>query len=279
MKKHLIALILVLFTASVLPPLSAADTVRVKKVAISMPDWPDACKKIRIVLISDLHLTAANISKPPFTDLPAKINALKPDLLLIGGDIFDAIMRDGLNFIEKDFLALIAKIHRPPLGILAICGNHDLHVGRKNVESLLLAAGISIPPSGTVLPMTTGGKKIYIGTSEAENAKDVEEQLKKAMASYSPFLLLAHYPQTFDAVSQTRPVVVLAGHTHGGVVRLPGLKDGTLASLFTGHQEKYFYGFYQENKKVMYVTSGIGGEGKAGMRVNNPPEIVLLNFQ
>ena len=278
MKKHLIALILVLFTASVLPPLSAAENLRVKKVTM-MPGWPTACKQIKIVLISDLHLTTGNISKPPFTQLPAKINALKPDLLLIGGDIFDAIMRDGLNFIEKDFLALIAKINRPPLGILAICGNHDIYVGRKNVEALLLAAGITIPPSGTVLPMTAGGKKIYIGTTEAENAKDVEEQLKKAMTTYSPFLLLAHYPQTFEAVPQDQHIIVLAGHTHGGVVRLPGVKDGALASLFTGHQEKYFYGFYQENHKVMYVTSGIGGEGKAGMRVNNPPEIVLLNFQ
>lgn len=257
----------------------AAGSVTVKKVAISMPDWPSECKSLKIAFISDLHLTAGNISKPPFTELPDKINELNPDILLIGGDIFHVIMRDGLNFIEKDFQALIAKIQRPPLGILAICGNHDHCVGRKNVESLLLSAGISIPPSGTVMPLTAGGKKFYIGTSEAESAKEVGEQLKKAMSSCSPFLLLAHYPQVFDAIPQELPVVVLAGHTHGGVMRVPGVKNGTLAALFTGHREKYFYGFYQENKKVMYVTSGIGGEGKASMRVNNPPEIVLLTFQ
>jgi len=277
--RRLLWILLAIFVAAVFPPLSAAEAVKVRKVTIPMPDWPAAGKQIRIVLISDLHLTAANISKPLFSELPDKINELKPDLLLIGGDIFHVIMRNGLDFIEKDFQALIARIRRPPLGIIAICGNHDHCVGRNQVVSLLVSAGLAAPPSGTVIPLDTGGGKLYLGTSEAETADGVSEKLKNAMASHSPFLLLAHFPQVFDAVPQELPVVVLAGHTHGGVVRIPGMKDGTFAALFAGHKEKYFYGLYRENKKVMYVTSGIGGEGKSGMRINNPPEIVLLTFQ
>ncbi len=270
-------LLVLLFLFAAVPLM--ADMVKVRKVNFPVLNWPDKIRSMKVVFLSDLHITAGNIKNPPFTELPAKINALKPDLILIGGDILHSEMKGYEQFVTESFVKLFKSVAKPPMGIIAVCGNHDQWAGRENVAAMLKKAGIIVPDSGTTVKMAYNGAYFYVGTTEKEDEKSLEPELLSAMKKMSPYLLLSHYPNVFKAVPSTRPVVTLAGHTHGGVARIPGVKDGTLTKLFAPHHDETFtYGFFQEEKKFLYVTSGIGGQGVSAMRFNNPPEIVLVTF-
>ena len=89
-------------------------------------------------------------------------------------------------------------------------------------------------------------------------------------------VLLAHHPKYFESYADWGADLTLSGHLHGGIMRLPGIGGviGPDPSLFP----KYDYGRYEKNGREMVVSAGLGTH-TINLRINNPSELVVLDFE
>ena len=89
-------------------------------------------------------------------------------------------------------------------------------------------------------------------------------------------ILLAHHPRYFDAYAEWGADLALAGHLHGGIMRLP-LAGGVISPdpmLFP----RYDHGFYRKGRSSMIVSAGLGTH-TINLRINNPAELVVVDFE
>ena len=96
----------------------------------------------------------------------------------------------------------------------------------------------------------------------------------RALNDDAPAILLAHEPYVFDHVPD-RVALTLSGHMHGGQVNLPLI--GAPVRLMHPHLGRRVYGVYQEGERTMLISGGIG-TSFVPIRVNRPPEVVILNL-
>ncbi|MCD8335877.1 MAG: metallophosphoesterase [Lachnospiraceae bacterium] len=130
------------------------------------------------------------------------------------------------------------------------------------------------------MPITVWGLDLPRGhyrrlRTEKLTQERMEELLGRPIApGYQ--LLLAHTPAYFDAYAAWGADLTLAGHLHGGMIRLPGL--GGVVSPQLRLFPKYDKGLYTLGDKKMVVSAGLGSHSIC-LRVNNPPELVALDFR
>ncbi len=129
------------------------------------------------------------------------------------------------------------------------------------------------------MPITVWGYELpmeyYRRTRSAEL---LPAQLHEALGEPDPAsynLLLTHNPMHFSAYAAWGADLTLAGHLHGGIIRLPFF--GGLISPQMRLFPNYTRGLYQINKKKMIVSAGLGSH-TVSMRINNPPELVVIDF-
>ena len=168
----------------------------------------------------------------------AKINEQKPDFVCFTGDLVE----------ESEFvgeaLAILQKIKAPLYGIP---GNHDFwadidfDLAR---EAFAKTGGRWLMDQEEVI---RGGAIHLFGMSGTEWVNFAPTAGRKN-------ILLAHYPSSIDSITNQRFDLILAGHSHGGQVRLPGY--GALIVPF-GVGE-YQLGMYQTSAGPLYVNAGIG---------------------
>jgi len=189
-----------------------------------------------------------------------QINALKPDFACFTGDLVE----------EKKFLpetlAILAEIQVPLFGVP---GNHDFwsHIDFAEVRRCFAATG------GAWLVDEhrefAGGKINIIGIS----CKYVTEPLAPVTPGARNILLL-HYPAQAKHLGRQKFDLLLAGHSHGGQVRLPFIG----ALFLPSRVDEYDLGLFQTPAGPMYVNPGIGYIGTASYRFNCRPEITLLEI-
>lgn len=116
----------------------------------------------------------------------------------------------------------------------------------------------------------------YYGHGKRPNMQkqDLEAALG-APADHAYRILLAHPPSYFEAYAAWGADLTLAGHLHGGIIRLPGL-GGVISPGWTLFP-KYDHGMYQIREKRMIVSAGLASH-TIKLRVNNPPELVVIDF-
>ena len=273
------ALFLSVFLMLSAVPAALAD-FRITEIHACLPDCPPALSQMKIVLISDLHLTAENRSRQVFTALTDRIGLLKPDVLLIAGDIFDGRDKNRdpkiLAEVWDEFLGRLTE--RPPLGIFAVLGNHDkLRTDGEEIRALLQKSGVCVL-ADSVVPIRFQDATLYLAGTERRAKRPLPKDFLEKISKLRPLILMTHYPEIYDLVPDDAKILVVAGHTHGGVIHIPGMDHGAVVSIFSPkHRTKYVFGAYGgQDGKRLYVTAGIGGEGNSGHRINNPPEIVVI---
>lgn len=128
------------------------------------------------------------------------------------------------------------------------------------------------------------GKTLYIAGIEdlMTGAPNVYQSLEKTglgigddeKGKRAPIIMLSHTPDTFPKIPQ-EVNLTLAGHTHGGQIRIP-----LLGPIFTAssYHDKYAKGLITENGKKLFVTRGIG-VSILPFRFNCVPEINVINFE
>lgn len=244
----------------------------VKREALDIPNWPLALSGLRVILLSDLHVGSPHWGESRTRELIARVNAERADLILLGGDYMVHDVKFGSRVPEPVVADLLGEL-RAPLGVVAVLGNHDGWHGPV-LRPLLEARGIHVLDDEVFIVETRGTRFSVLGLSDEEVRKrTAHEELELAPAGV-PLLVLVHEPDVF-AELDARPSLTLAGHTHGGQVRLPLLGPPIVRSRYGA---RYAAGHIVEDGRHLFVTTGIG-TSVWPVRFGVPPEYAVLTLQ
>ncbi len=241
-----------------------------------LPHLPPAFDGFRIAQISDIHLE--DYTEDFFLrHVIARANSLAPDLLLLTGDYISRgpLSRERTVLASRRCAQLLSALTCPLR--YAVLGNHDVFLGPRIVRDHLEDSGIPVLVNQFV-PIERGSDRILL--AGVDNASEGYPNLTLAVPPNpgAPVLLMAHEPDFADrvAVHARGPLVslILSGHSHGGQVRLPGLRPLALPPLGRLYPE----GHYQVGASQLYVNRGIGTVG-VPFRLNCPPEITLATLR
>ena len=172
-----------------------------------------------------------------------------------------------LDKIAKEFGNVKSKY-----GFYTSLGNHDYHRDNEKVAQILSQDGIVTLSNNNTFVQTDDKCLFVAGVEDLKTGKpDVEKALN---GTSGVTILLTHSPDVFENVPDSVNLT-LAGHLHGGQVRLP-----IIGALFCPSKfgTKYASGYFEEGNKKMYVTTGIG-TSKLPIRFLCTPEIVVIEFE
>lgn len=239
---------------------------------------------IRIAHISDLHSCAYGENQ---SELLEAIVQQQVDLVVLTGDIFDGGRLDG------QAVALLRGL-KGKYPCYFVMGNNEYERGKNGVSKIMAALrenGIAVL-NGDMAVVDVGGTKINLCGVEDPSAwengrklyrsKDTsfEKQLARVarLADNGRYtVLLAHRPELFDDYCQMGFDLVLSGHTHGGLWRMPGQEGGVYVPG-QGLFPTYTGGQYEQNSAVMIISRGLARESTAIPRINNNPELVIIGL-
>lgn len=242
----------------------------VRDVEVRLPGWPGALGGLRVAVLSDLHAGAPHLGAAKRREIVGLTNAARPDLVVLLGDY--VVGREfGGRFVEPEVIARELAELRAPLGVVAVLGNHDCWFDGPRVRRALEGAGVRVLENDAVAREVQGTRLWVAGLSDLwTEGVDIGAALRPVPPG-EPVLLLTHNPDVFSDVPE-RVTLTLAGHTHGGQVRLPVFGTPVVPSRYGG---RYAAGLVVEDGKRLFVTSGLG-TSIVPVRFGVPPEIALL---
>ena len=253
------------------------DEFRVRRIDLTIPDLPPDLDGLRIAHVSDVHVGSFTNGRLLHRIADAS-NALRPDLVLLTGDL--------INMNLADLPAGIDMVNRldPKRGVFLCEGNHDLIESRRGFEARVRQAGLPLLINeSTVVPVR--GYDVQIlglrwgsGMAAATRAADRGDeaiaasfqQLRPQIRPDAFPILLAHHPHAFDPASAAGVPLTLSGHTHGGQLMLPG------GVGFGPWMYRYWSGAYSKDggRTNVVVSNGVGNWFP--LRLNAPAEIIDL---
>jgi predicted MPP superfamily phosphohydrolase len=227
---------------------------------------------LRVAVVADLHAGAPYIDLAKIDRIVALTNAEDPDLVLLAGDYVIQGVIGGRHIPIETTAARLATLSAR-FGVYAVIGNHDRWEDDANITKALETAGITVLEDRAV---QIGGEDGFylVGISDyATGRRDVASALS-GVPEGEHALCFTHSPDIFPDLPPACALTV-AGHTHGGQVRLPLLGRPIVPSRFG---QRYAVGTIRENGKLLFVSSGIG-TSIIPVRFGVPPEISLLDIR
>ncbi|MBS7009290.1 metallophosphoesterase [Anaerostipes sp.] len=268
-KRIVLFILLILIVSGLL----AAYAVKIEPYRLVVRDYQlkkgNTSTELKVVHISDIQVSRS-YTENRLDKLVEKINSQEPDFVLFTGDLYDNYADyHPENKVEKAFSEMKAKY-----GKFAVWGNRDYGGGAMRAYSKIMENGgfqlltnqtriVSLPDGKTVciggLDDVLFGKPDYT-LMEAENIKKCDYRI-----------LMLHEPDAAERLSDKCADLVLAGHSHGGQVKLPFFK------MKTSLAKKYTDGFYSVNGMKLFVNTGIG-TSHYSVRFLVPPEIDVFHI-
>lgn len=245
--------------------------------------------KLKIIQFSDIHKRTFGKGNSRLCHF---IKLFNPDIVVITGDLVSRDQRDTTQL--EIFIKEACKLTT----VYFIYGNHEMDMPTNILEPLVKRLkdygailldnqGVKIAENtylwGLTLPMECyhdgnhGYKNVhfYLSSDLPSGLKSLDKLLVNQIFTPNDRfdILLVHNPLFFKTYSEFNINLVLSGHVHGGVIRLPLLNVGLL-SPERKILPKYHGGLYQLNGKSMIVSRGLGK-----LRLFNPPEISLIEIE
>lgn len=243
---------------------------------------PKLKDNVKFVFISDLHDKVYGKNNE---GLIRDIKNAKPDFIIIGGDLITSHLNesyrsaiDFVNELSKDFTIYYSfgnhesKIKDWPVKLpgkyeellngvkdkTVILDNESIYLDKYNLR----ISGFEVP-----LKYFKRFKKFELPLNELENKVGKRDENEAT-------ILVAHAPEFFETYAKWNADLVLAGHVHGGIMRLP-LLGGVISPSFTLFP-KYDGGIFKENKTTMLLSRGLGAHS-IPLRFFNPAELHIVN--
>ena len=247
-------------------------------------------KPVTIALLADLH--DCLVGDTP-DDLPALIGQYAPDLIICAGDMVTAKAGISHMNVATDLLKTLCEKYPVYLSD----GNHEsrLQLHPEVYPGLYRAYSKSLVDMGAVRLnnrsriIKVNGMKMAVhgfvqelrSFNRVHPGKITVEDLNRELGDVSAcgehgfHLLIAHRPYHFHTYARWGADLPVSGHLHGGIIRLPKL-GGVFGSTFKPFP-KYDKGQFSYRNKEMIVSAGLGHHSFA-VRVNNPPELVIIRL-
>lgn len=245
-------------------------SLQTTETALVSPALPPAFDGLRIVELADLH---GRVFGRGSRRLLAAVRRAEPDLICIDGDLFD----------EHTDLAMLPPLLR---GLCAIApvyyvtGNHEWRVpGLRGILAQMRACGVTVlQDDWRVLrrgedALVLAGTDDPCGPAERKTPAELIADIRAGAGEAAFLLLLTHRNDQLPQWSALGVQAVLAGHCHGGVVRLPfvGGLFGTDRRLFPAWDA----GLYRQGETALYVSRGLGYTN-VHFRLFNRPEVAVI---
>lgn len=214
-------------------------------------------KPLTIVLASDLHIGYHN-RRAELARWVNLINAEKPDLVLIGGDIIDRSLRPVTEgHYEEEFRRLEAPVW-------TVLGNHESYAGLAQAEQFFEAAGIRVLKDSVA---HFKGVDVIGRKDRSARSRAVLQDLAEGLEGFT--LLLDHQPNHLEEAEQAGIDFQFSGHTHRGQV--------WPVSWVTDLMFEKSWGHYRKGNTHYYISSGLGLWG-AKIRVGTRSEYLVLKL-
>jgi hypothetical protein len=223
---------------------------------------------LRVVQLTDVH-AGIFMTRDMMRRYVDQVIALKPELFVLTGDYISNSTVFFPGFVEE-----MARV-QAPYGTFATMGNHEHWCGEIGYyRDLFERNRIHLLQNAHRLIRTERGPFAVVGIDDLRWG---EPDLKAALQGLDadvPALLLSHRPEIFPEAAEHRIPLTLAGHYHGGQVKLSlPWGDFSLAHLRTD----YPVGLYRIAASHLYVSRGIGTTFTP-VRLNAPPEVTLFRL-
>ena len=230
--------------------------------------------QLRIAVLADIQ---GREVEPQMREAVAKAMAFEPHLILIPGDLIQRGAHE-YDAAIPEFRELLAPLDAP-LGVYFVYGNCD---NEKHVPKVFEGTHVRLLENETV-ELRFDDRTIQLGGCGFDaNDDDVSRFVHgfEARPGDDLRILVAHYPDQISHLSpDSRVDLLVAGHTHGGQVRIPFF--GPPITLSGVPRAVAAGGYHVMNGRALYVSRGIGCErGLAPrLRLNCPPEVSLLTLE
>jgi predicted MPP superfamily phosphohydrolase len=262
--------------------------LRVQRYALTPPGWPSDFK-LRIAALADIHAGEPYMGLGRVERIVEATNELKPDLILLLGDYAAGHRWVTGKVAIKDTASVLAGL-KAPLGAHAILGNHDWwddkqaqkrRAGPCLYGETLRAAGFPVYENDGIR-LEHNGRPFWLlgladqiafieGRGRFSGIDDLPATLAK-VTDDAPVILMIHEPDAFTQVP-ARVSLTLAGHTHGGQVRLFGYSP----VVPSAYGNRFAYGLVVEENRHLIVSGGLGCS-ILPVRFGVPPEINLIEL-
>ncbi len=242
------------------------------EVPVRIVDLPTAFHGFRIVQISDFHYSQW-VEQWFLRETVAKVNALAPDMVALTGDFITAEPELWNNRRNEAICAEILAGLSCPLRFCSL-GNHD-SIDFAGVIDALTRHGLTVLRNAHT-SIDVRGDRLWVGglTDAYFDAPDLTRAIPHERGG-GPVILLGHEPDIATTVKEYGGVdLMLAGHTHGGQVRLPLLTPYFLPDL----GRRFIHGRFNFGGMQLYVNRGIGTV-HLPIRFRCPPEITVFTLQ
>jgi uncharacterized protein len=264
---------------------------QVREIEIPLANFPPALEGLRITQLSDIHIG----SYMPLAQVRRAVgmaNELGGDIVVVTGDFLTA-RGDPL----ADCIAELAKL-RAPLGVWGCNGNHEVYAGAEERSAELFAEhGLKLLRQESAAVSWNGSSFNLIGVDYQRQNRPMLVRAEPLVRRDIPNILLSHNPNSFPRAAELGIELSLAGHTHGGQVRVEILDyrwnpAKFLTPYVAGAYRRPLYsashlpdaqvfsppGIQQAATSAIYVNRGLGTIG-APVRLGVPPEISLITLR
>lgn len=249
----------------------------IKEYLVKDANLPSSFYGIKIVHLSDIHYGQIT-NKQELDKVVKKINNIKPDIIVLTGDLLDK----DINYNNQDIENIINSLNSMNASIakFIISGNHDL-VKLDNYTKILEKINFTNLDDNYQIIYNKSSEPILIsGISTMDNKKNIDEKVsevnkiltnKDNNIKYN--ILLIHEPDVIKMFNYSSFNLILAGHSHGGQIRLP-LFGPIIRSK---NAKKYYEEYYNLNNSKLFISSGIG-TSHLKFRFLNKPSINLYRL-
>jgi predicted MPP superfamily phosphohydrolase len=240
-----------------------------KKVSVTLSRWPRALSGLRIVQLSDVHVSP-NTTPEETRALVERVHALEPDLIALTGDLVD-----GSPAMLADGIAPLAQL-KARLGVFVVTGNHEYYSGGDAWVAQFRKMGFRVLQNERVLVEDRGASFDLAGVPDwtggqfgAAHAPRLADALAGRDAERE-VVLLAHQPKQFPEAAKLGVGLQLSGHTHGGQI--------WPFTLLVALAERHVAGLHRVGDSQIYVSRGTRYWGPP-MRLGAPHELTLLTLE
>ncbi len=238
------------------------------------PPLPEALEGLTILFLTDFHFFGTPSQTYFEAVLDDAISRGVPDIVALGGDFVDSISH------HSWIVPLLGRLKWNEAGV-AILGNHDMHFDPEGIRAKLSELGFHVLSNRWETLQIRGVSVNFIGNEAPWN----RESCDLSRMPSEPFRIgLVHTPDQFNWASNERLDLILAGHVHGGQIRLP-LIGSIFVPCKTGR--KYDQGVFRlrdfdnndeliEFRTTMVVSRGVSG--KEPLRFRCPPQVIRITL-
>lgn len=234
-------------------------------------------RRLVLGLVTDLHV--GSCTHPKALDSAfAQLAAKKPDLLLLGGDyVYHEATPNSASRLEE----LVASV--PSSQKFAVWGNHDLWARHERLERALDAAGARLLVNQATALESPFDDVVLLGLDDAHSGvpdpRGALKQARGALPRGGLLLALSHSTDYARSLAEGGVALLMAGHTHGGQIALPG---GRPVIVYGPYGHLYPHGWHQlglagRGAMEIFVSRGVGAVGLP-LRILAPADIAVITL-